>query len=264
MTRSRALTIVALVMGVALAGAAPADAHTDSDLLAVPAGEEAVVKLKPTHGCAGSPTVEVAIRVPVAGARAVDVPGWTSTATADGEGRTVVEWKGGSLPSDEIGSFPVEFLAPDRTGELLLFPSVQVCENGDERSWIGGDPADEYPAPRLLVLPAGSAAATSIDDVPADAPGRAKLEAVVAASEAPGATTTAPATTTSTTPTPTDDPTTTSTQVLRIEPAAEVRDRSPRGEDEEGLSTPLLWGGAAATLAVILGGGLLLRRLGKD
>lgn len=107
-----------------LAVASPVAAHTDSDLVAVPAGEEAVVQLKPTHGCGNSPTTEVAIRVPVAGARPVEVPGWSTVVTDDGEGRTVVEWKGGPLPVDETGAFPTDFCAPMRWATRTITSSV--------------------------------------------------------------------------------------------------------------------------------------------
>jgi uncharacterized protein YcnI len=164
---------------MAVAPTGPAAAHTESDLVAVPAGAEATVTLEPTHGCAGSPTVAVRIRAPFPDAVAEDVEGWTATATPDGAGNTVLEWTGGLLPADEDGAFPVEFVAPDAVGALLTFPAVQECADGSELAWISGDPADEFPAPRVLVLAAGSPAAATIDDVPLDAPGRDQLVAVV-------------------------------------------------------------------------------------
>jgi uncharacterized protein YcnI len=208
-----ALATAALTALVTLAPAAPAAAHTETDLVAVPAGAEATITLRPTHGCDGSPTVEVAIQAPVEGAAAGEVSGWTARSEADGRGHTVLEWTGGSLPADETGAFPVTFTAPDTVGELLVFPSVQECEDGETLSWIDGDPAGEYPAPRLLVLAAGSEPAASIDDVPADAPGRDLLAAIVDVDNpAASTTTTAPATATTTSTTTADpaDPTDTS------------------------------------------------------
>ena len=164
---------------VALGLTAPASAHTEADVVAVPAGREATVSLKPTHGCGDSPTIAVAVRAPVEGATAKTVDGWTATATADGEGNTVVEWTGGVLPVDQTGTFPVTFTAPDQPGLLMLFPSVQTCEDGSELSWISGDPADEFPAPRVLVLPADQDSATSVDQVAPDAPGRDQLTDIV-------------------------------------------------------------------------------------
>jgi uncharacterized protein YcnI len=182
--------------GLALSAvpSAPATAHTEVDLVAVPAGSDATVTLRPTHGCDDSPTVEVAIRAPVPGATAGAVDGWTATATPDGTGRTVLTWTDGSLPATATGAFPVTFTAPDTPGTLLTFPAVQRCDNGAELAWISGDPAAENPAPRLLILPAGSEPAATIDDVAPDAPGRDQLVAIVDVDN-PNATTTAPPTT---------------------------------------------------------------------
>lgn len=172
--------LVGAVVLIGLGSTAPtAGAHTAPDLVAVPAGSTATVTFQPTHGCGTSPTVEVSIRVPAPGATAVAVPGWTERVTDQPGDRTVVEWTGGSLPADQTGAFPVSFVVPDRVGELLTFPAVQVCENGEELAWISGDPASATPAPRLLVLPAGTPPAATIDEVPADAPGRDQLSAIV-------------------------------------------------------------------------------------
>jgi uncharacterized protein YcnI len=154
-------------------------AHTDTDVVGVPAGSEATVALRPTHGCGDSPTVTVRIRAPLEGARAVPVDGWQETATSDGAGNTVLEWTGGILPADVTGAFAVSFAAPDDPGRLLVFPAVQRCEDGEELAWINGDPTAQYPAPRVLVLPAGAAAAATIDDVPPDAPGRDQLVTIL-------------------------------------------------------------------------------------
>lgn len=172
-----AILVAALLVSVGLTS--PASAHTEADVVAVPAGREATVSLKPTHGCGDSPTNTVTVRAPVEGATGNDVAGWTATATDDGEGNTVVEWTGGILPVDQTGSFPVTFTGPDQPGLLMLFPSIQTCEDGSELSWISGDPAAEYPAPRVLVLPADQEAAESVDEVPADAPGRDQLTEIV-------------------------------------------------------------------------------------
>ncbi len=172
-----AVLVATLLVAIGLT--APASAHTEADVVAVPAGREATVSLRPTHGCGDSPTIAVAVRAPVEGATAKAVDGWTATATDDGEGNTVVEWTGGVLPVDQTGAFPVTFTAPDQPGLLMLFPSVQTCEDGSELSWISGDPADEFPAPRVLVLPADQESATSVDQVSPDAPGRDQLTEIV-------------------------------------------------------------------------------------
>lgn len=205
MKRSIPVAAGAVVLAAVLLAAVPAAvarAHTETDLVAVPAGSEATVTLKPTHGCGASPTVAVRIRAPLAGARADDVEGWTATAAPDGDGNTVLEWTGGVLPTDQTGAFPVEFTVPDAVGTLMTFPAIQVCEDGQELAWISGDPADEFPAPRVLILAADAAPADAIDEVPLDAAGRDQLAAVVDVDN-PQVTTTTPVTTT---PAPTTAP----------------------------------------------------------
>lgn len=244
--------LVVVAAAVGWAGPAPA-AHTESDLVAVAAGAATTVNLRPTHGCGASPTVRVQIRADVAGATAGAVPGWTATATPDGAARTVLEWSGGSLPADEAGAFPVEFTAPSRPGELLVFPAVQTCADGQELAWIDGDPAGEYPAPRLLILPAGSAPATTIDEVPADAPGREQLVAILDVDN-PSVTTTAP---TSTAPPA-------STTSSAPPPPAPGPSPSPTaggdGDGDDGGSSGVLVVGGAAVLAAATAGAVALSR----
>jgi periplasmic copper chaperone A len=186
-----AAAAMALAVG---AGAGPVAAHTESEYAAVPAGEQITVNFAPTHGCSGSPTTEVSVRVPASGATAGDAEGFTSSVEADGD-RTVLRWTGGLLPADEEGEFPITFTVPDTVGELLLFPTVQTCEVG-EVAWIDGDPDGEHPAVRMLVLAPGSEPAHTIDDVPADAPGRDLLSSIVDVDNpSAGGTTVAPDTT---------------------------------------------------------------------
>jgi periplasmic copper chaperone A len=188
------LAAAVIALTVVGGGAGRAAAHTESEYAAVPAGDEITVNFAPTHGCSGSPTTSVSVRVPAPGATAGDADGFASSAEADGD-RTILRWTGGLLPADQEGEFPITFTVPDAVGELLLFPTVQTCEVG-EVAWIDGDPEGEHPAVRMLVLAAGSEPAHTIDDVPADAPGRELLGAIVDVDNpATGGTTVAPDTT---------------------------------------------------------------------
>lgn len=90
--------------------------------------------------------MQVSLRALVAGTTAGEVQGWTGTATDAGQGHAVLEWTGGSLAAHETGEFPVTFTSPDTVGELLTFPSAQLCENGEELAWISDDPDDDVPA----------------------------------------------------------------------------------------------------------------------
>lgn len=230
----RLLSMYLLAAAAITSIAGPAAAHTDPDVVAVPAGADAVVTLKPAHGCGDSPTVGVSIRADVSAATAGAVDGWTATATADAEGRTVVEWSGGTLAADQPRAFPIHFTAPDAPGELLLFPSIQVCENGEELAWIDGDPESDYPAPRILILPADYEPAATIDEVPPDAPGRDQLVTILDV-DAPGQ---AAATTT--------EPTGTSTSATA--PEAEPRDGTDTASDDASGSDES--GSAVTTIAI--------------
>lgn len=255
--KKSAVLIASLLVAVGLT--APASAHTEADVVAVPAGREATVSLKPTHGCGDSPTTVVAVRAPVEGATAKAVDGWTATAKGDGEGNTVVEWTGGVLPVDQTGTFPVTFTAPDQPGLLLLFPSIQTCEDGSELSWISGDPANEFPAPRVLVLPADQDAATSIDQVAPDAPGRDQLTDVVdidgPSVDDPATETTLPAETVTTTADmgTTAAPSTTATDADDGVIQAADDDTSEDDSSNTGRNIAI-----AVALVVLLGGGAAL------
>ncbi len=245
------VAVAALVLGLV---ADRASAHAEPDVVAVPAGDVTQVTLKPTHGCGDSPTTEVATRVPVAGATPVDVPGWTAEASAEGDA-TVLEWRGGELPADQVGAFPIELTVPDRPGTLLTFPFVQTCADGTELAWIDGNPEGEYPAPRLLVLPVGSAAATSIGDVPADAPGRDQLVEVVDVDnpEATPTTTSAPTTTSPTSTTGSD-----------TSAAADPDEAAVAGDGDDGSSALPIVLGIGGVLVVVALVAVALRRRSRS
>ncbi len=237
-----------------LVTAGPAAAHTESDVVAVPAGGAATVTLAPTHGCDASPTVEVSVRAPVAGAAATPVEGWTESSSPDGDG-TILRWTGGVLAADATGAFPVTFTAPGEPGRLLTFPAIQICEDGEELAWISGDPDGDYPAPRLLVLPAGSVPASTVDDVPPDAPGREQLTEIVDIDN-PNAEP-APSTTSSSTTAPTN----TTTSTTANDDAAAPADPTPvPTEDDDGGSSLLVPLVVVAVLAAAGTAYMVLRR----
>jgi hypothetical protein len=284
----RILTAASLLaLGALVTAGGRAGAHTEPDYVAVPAGEAATISLKPTHGCGESPTTTVRVRAPLPEAVAEEVDGWSATTTPDGQGHTVLEWTGGVLPADEEGAFPVEFTAPNAPGDLLTFPSVQRCENGEELAWLSGDPADEYPAPRVLILPPGFEPALTLADVPPDVPGREKLVAIIDVDNpnAPptnvppptteATTSTAAATTTNAAPTTTASPTTaapttaapttshapTTTGAPTTTAAASTVPPTTAEEDDGGSSTgPIIGVLIGAGIAVAIAAGLWLKR----
>jgi uncharacterized protein YcnI len=126
------------------------------------------------HGCDGSPTVAIRIKLPdgVLSVKPQMKPGWTvdiKTRKLEGElpklhGKTITEtvdevsWRGGPLPDNLYDSFGLIMKLPDTAGKTLYFPVVQECEKGVNR-WIeipaaGQRPGDLHePAPALRLTP---------------------------------------------------------------------------------------------------------------
>jgi uncharacterized protein YcnI len=129
------------------------------------------------HGCKGSPTVKLRVRIPegVVGVKPQPKAGWIlETIKGDyakpyalygaqvGSGVREVIWSGGRLPDEHYDEFVfVAYLSNGLTaGNTLYFPVVQECEQGVER-WIDTPGQDEKapddhsdsPAPGLKLLP---------------------------------------------------------------------------------------------------------------
>jgi len=134
--------------------------------------------LRVPHGCNGSPTVKVRVRIPegVVGVKPQPKAGWKlETIKGDyaqpytlygaqiASGVKEVIWSGGPLLDEHYDEFVFvgylsSGLAPDTT---LYFPAVQECEQGVAR-WIdlpspdqekASDDHSDSPAPGLRLLP---------------------------------------------------------------------------------------------------------------
>lgn len=131
------------------------------------------------HGCNGSPTTKIRIRIPegVVGVRPQPKAGWTlELVKGDYEkphmrhgsqissGVRELVWQGGPLADEHFDEFVfTSYLSSDLTPDsMLYFPVVQECEKGVER-WIdlpsdsqmnGADDHADSPAPGLRLLPA--------------------------------------------------------------------------------------------------------------
>lgn len=150
-----------LVSAVVLAGVAmvavgvSASAHIDPDPKQAQAGSRLTVGFTVEHGCDGSPTVQLDMRLPdgVTDAAAETVENWTGSVETTSEG-TVVSFVGGPLADDVEGTFDVTMTLPPTPDTTIYFPFVQRCEVGEIR-WIGipqqpGDELDE-PAPAMTL-----------------------------------------------------------------------------------------------------------------
>ena len=142
-------------MFAALFVAAPVSAHIDPDPAQAQAGSRLTIGFTVEHGCDGSPTVQLDMRLPdgVADAQTEDVEGWDgSIDTVDGD--TIVTFAGGPLADDVEGTFGVTMTLPATPDTTIYFPFVQRCEVGEIR-WIGipAEPGDELdePAPAMVL-----------------------------------------------------------------------------------------------------------------
>lgn len=148
----RTRSLVAATGGVLLAVAGPASiafAHIHPEPGEVATGTPSVVGFTIEHGCEGSPTNKVELKIPEGFSDLTPQPvdGWTAS-VVDG----VAMWEGGSLDAETEGTFAVELTATT-PGDFEI-PMVQTCEVG-ELAWIQseieGQPEPDHPAPVLRV-----------------------------------------------------------------------------------------------------------------
>src|SRR5690606_3558414 len=162
----------ALAGALLLAGASPALGHVTADPDQAPADSWFRTALRISHGCAGSPTVAVRVKLPdgVLSVRAllklvcesssverelvqlIEVPHGTVSQVID-----ELAWRGGPLPDAYFDAFALSMRLPLEPG-ILFFPTVQECEEGVHR-WIEIPTGDkewddlEEPAPFVTLTP---------------------------------------------------------------------------------------------------------------
>lgn len=107
------------------------------------------------HGCVGSPTIALRIKIPegVTAVKPLPKEGWTLTEVA-GE----IAWRGGPLPSKSHETFGIALKLPNTPGRTLYFQSIQECQQGTNR-WIDIPAAGQTtkdlrdPAPFIILTP---------------------------------------------------------------------------------------------------------------
>lgn len=167
LTLSAASALAAIV-------AVPAFAHITLETQQAVAGSYYKAVVRVPHGCDGSPTTRVRVRIPdgAIGIKPQPKPGW-ELATVKGklaqpyddghgnkitEGITEVVWSGGRLLDEHYDEFVFRMQLPKTPNVTLYVPVVQECEKGIHR-WIeipaAGKNADDYkePAPGIKLLP---------------------------------------------------------------------------------------------------------------
>jgi uncharacterized protein YcnI len=171
----RGVAVASFAAGLAVAtcgGLSSALAHVTLEQAQAAVGTSYKAVLRVPHGCDGSATTAIRVRIPegVIDVKPMPKPGWTLSIVKGkyagthslyraqvSEGVTEVDWSGGRLPDEYYDEFVFQsFLASDlQSGRILYFPVVQECEKGVHR-WIE-IPAEgqDYPepAPGLKLLP---------------------------------------------------------------------------------------------------------------
>lgn len=170
-------------LGLTLASAATASAHVTATASTNAAGSYSVLTFSVPHGCEGSPTTGIQIKIP-ANILAVTptrnplyklsvVPEQLRTPVKDAHGNTVTERVGRvdytaitPLPDHERDTFQLSLKLPDdAAGKTIYFPTVQQCEKG-ESAWVqvpaDGQSVDDLdlPAPAIKVGPASNDSST--------------------------------------------------------------------------------------------------------
>jgi uncharacterized protein YcnI len=163
---------------IALSLVAPAGAHVTATPTTSAAGAYTVATFAVGHGCEGSPTTKIEIQVPesVLSVAPTRNPFYEVEKTieqldepvADAHGNEVTERVASivytadtPLPEGQRDTFELSFQIPDAEGEMLTFPTVQTCEEG-ETGWVevpaDGQDADELesPAPGFEITAAGA------------------------------------------------------------------------------------------------------------
>ncbi len=156
----------------------PVSAHVTLEQQEARVGQSYKGVLRVPHGCEGTATVTVRVRIPegLIGVKPMPKPGWTLTTVTGkypkayklfhrevAEGVTEISWAGGKLPDDWYDEFVFTgVLAGDlEPGKTMYVPVVQECEKGVHR-WIeipaAGKSRSDYPepAPELKLLPASA------------------------------------------------------------------------------------------------------------
>jgi len=168
----RALALTAFATFAFAAG--NAGAHVTISPTSAAAGSYFFSAFTVPHGCDGSPTVALRVKVPegLSAVKPKVKPGWTiaiKTRKLDKpikgergqiitEGVDEIDWQGGPLPDNEYDTFGLMMKLPDTAGRTLYFPVVQECRQGVHR-WIeipaAGQSRDELrePAPALKIVP---------------------------------------------------------------------------------------------------------------
>jgi uncharacterized protein YcnI len=167
-----------IVVAAATLAATPALAHVTLETTQAVANSYFKATFGVPHGCAGSPTVALRVRIPdgILNVKPQPKPGWEvatrkeklAQPVAGDHGARVSEvvrevaWSGGRLLDAHFDQFAMQVKLPDAPNTTLYFAVIQECEQGVNR-WIEVPEAGQSPrglrepAPALRLVPGGAA-----------------------------------------------------------------------------------------------------------
>jgi periplasmic copper chaperone A len=165
---------IGVVAWLLLAAPSSAMAHISLEQGEASAGAMYQAVLTVGHGCEGSPTVAIRVRIPdgVVAVVPEPKPGWQLDMKVEAypapvqmsdrmltEGVREIIWSGGNLPDGQKERFVFSSRLPDGDpGTIVYFPVVQECVEGVHR-WIdtqkggGHGSHDDSPAPAVTLTP---------------------------------------------------------------------------------------------------------------
>lgn len=165
----RALVAAGGAAALTVAVAGTAAAHVSVTPTDTAAGSHSILAFSVPHGCEESATTRLTITIPdsIASATPTVNPNWDID-TAVGQ---VVYTAKTPLPHDLRDTIELAVTLPDsEPGEVLAFPLVQTCEQG-ESAWVeiaadGQDPHElDFPAPAFALTAAATAEDAATDAV---------------------------------------------------------------------------------------------------
>ena len=205
---ARVAVVVAGIGALTLGGALAAGAHVSVSPDQTAAGSYALLTFGVPHGCNGSPTTKVAIKIPeqINAVTPTVNPNWDvqkvtvplNPAVTDSHGNQITErvdqvvyTAKTPLPDGYRDALVLSLQVPDVAGQTLSFPTIQTCEVG-ETAWIEptvqGQDEPDHPAPAFAVTAAvagdddhGAAATTTAAAAASNPSGAPTSNAQVAA-----------------------------------------------------------------------------------
>lgn len=251
--RIRQAAIGLLAAASTLLVSTPAFAHIDPDPTEAQAGSRLSVGFTVEHGCDGSPTTSLDMRLPdgVTDATPEAPQGWEGSVEDN-----IVTFAGGPLPDDQELTFNVALTLPPTPDATVYFPFVQRCEAGEIR-WIdvpsdgSGDELDE-PAPAMALI--GPIATTIVPETTTTIVPETTTTVAPETSADATTSTTALSTTPPTAPAVTDNPddTVVETSTTGVDSVADADD------DSEGGGNGLLVAIAVGVAIAVAGAAVML------